>query len=111
MSFKDEKIVKVEKEEEQEDEYWFEKIKEVEIERQREMDKKIDELSGGKEWKDMSEKEKEKVLDYIEWERQKQFDAEYDNYQMCRLCYLCKRKFAKVCEEFAERLSNDVWKL
>ena len=32
MSFKDEKIVKVEKEEKQEDEYWFEKIKEVEIE-------------------------------------------------------------------------------
>ena len=52
MSFKDEKIVKVEKEEEQEDEYWFEKIKEVEIEREREMDKKIEELSGGKEWKD-----------------------------------------------------------
>ena len=43
---------------------WFEKIKEVEIERQREMDKKIEELSGGKEWKDMSEKEKEKVSDY-----------------------------------------------
>ena len=40
LSFKDEKIVKVAKEEEQEDEYWFEKIKEVEIERQREMDKK-----------------------------------------------------------------------
>ena len=108
MSFKDEKIVEVEKEEEQEDEYWFEKIKELEIERQREMDKKIEEFSGGKEWKDMSEKEKEKVLDYIEWERQKQFDAEYDSYQMCRLRYLRKRKFAKVCEEFAERLSNDV---
>ena len=70
MSFKDEKIVKVEKEEKQEDEYWFEKIKEVEIEREREMDKKIEELSGGKEWKDMSEEEKEKVSDYIEWERQ-----------------------------------------
>ena len=41
MSFKDEKIVKVEKEEEQEDEYWFEKIKEVEIEREREMDKRL----------------------------------------------------------------------
>ena len=27
MSLKDEKIVKVEKEDEQEDEYWFEKIK------------------------------------------------------------------------------------
>ena len=39
MSFKDEKIVKVEKEEEQEDEYWFEKIKEVEIEKEREIDK------------------------------------------------------------------------
>ena len=32
------------------------------------MDKKIEELSGGKEWKDMSEEEKEKVSDYIEWE-------------------------------------------
>ena len=32
------------------------------------MDKKIEELSGGKEWKDMSEDEKEKVSDYIECE-------------------------------------------
>ena len=108
MSSNDEKIVKVEKEEEQEDEYCFEKIKEVEIERQREMDKKIEKLAGGKEWKDMSEKEKEKVSDYIEWERQKQFDAEYDNYQMRRLRYLCKRNFAKVCDAIAEKLSNDV---
>ena len=108
MSFKDEKIVKVEKEEEQEDEYWFEKMKEeVEIEREREMDKKIEELSGGKEWKDMSEEEKEKVSDYIEWERQKQFDAEYDNYQMRCLRYLRKRHFAKVCEAIAEKLSKD----
>ena len=107
MSFKDEKIVKVEKEEEQEDEYWFEKIKEVEIEREREMDKKIEELSGGKKWKNMSEDEKEKVSDYIERERQKQFDAEYDNYQMRRLRYLRKRHFAKVCEAIAEKLSKD----
>ena len=107
MSSKDEEIVKVEKEEEQEDEYWFEKIKEVEIERESEMDKKIEELSGGKEWKDMSEEEKEKVSDYIEWERQKQFDAEYDNYQMRRLRYLRKRHFAKVCEAIAEKLSKD----
>ena len=56
----------------------------------------------------MSEKEKEKVSDYIEWERQKQFDAEYDNYQMRHLRYLCKRKFAKVCEVIADMLSNDV---
>ena len=40
MSFKDENIVKAEKEEEQEDGYWFEK-KEVEIELQRQMDKKL----------------------------------------------------------------------
>ena len=69
---------------------------------------KIEEHSGGKKWMDMSEKEKEKVPDYIEWERQKQFDAEYDNYQMRRLHYLCKRKFAKVCEAIAERLRIDV---
>ena len=52
-------------------------------------------------------KEKEKVSDYIEWERQKQFDAEYDNYQMRRLHYLHKRYFAKVCKAIAEKLSND----
>ena len=103
MSLKNKKIVEVEKEDEQEDEYWFEKIKEVEIEREREMDKKIEELSGGKEWKDMSEEEKEKVSDYIECERQKQFDVEYDNYQMRCLRYLRKRHFARVCEAIAEK--------
>ena len=43
----------------------------------------------------MSEEEKEKVSDFIEWEQQKQFDAEYDNYQMRRLRYLRKSHFAK----------------
>ena len=49
-----------------------------------------------------------KKFQTMEWEQQKHFDTEYDNYQMHRWHYLRKRKIDKVCEVIADMLSNDV---